>query len=93
VENNALLIQTTARDYERIQQILAKVDVLPTQVMLEAVTAEVTLDDDLKYGLRWFFENGGTKVSVSDLAKGAASAFMGGFSWSYATDNIQVTLN
>ncbi|TGR83306.1 type II secretion system protein GspD [Mesorhizobium sp. M2D.F.Ca.ET.223.01.1.1] len=93
VENNALLIQTTARDYERIQQILAKVDVLPTQVMLEAVIAEVTLDDDLKYGLRWFFENGGTKVSVSDLAKGAASAFMGGFSWSYATDNIQVTLN
>jgi len=93
VENNALLIQTTARDYERIQQILTKVDVLPTQVMLEAVIAEVTLDDDLKYGLRWFFENGGTKVSVSDLAKGAAAAFAGGFSWSYATDNIQVTLN
>ncbi|TPM16320.1 type II secretion system secretin GspD [Mesorhizobium sp. B2-3-5] len=93
IENNALLIQTTARDYERIQQILTKVDVLPTQVMLEAVIAEVTLNDDLKYGLRWFFENGGTKVSLSDVAKGAAAAALPGFNWSYATDNIQVTLN
>ncbi|RWC57348.1 type II secretion system secretin GspD [Mesorhizobium sp.] len=93
VENNALLIQTTARDYERIEQILAKVDVLPTQVMLEAVIAEVTLNDDLKYGLRWFFENGGMNISVSDVAKGVAAAAMPGFNWSYATDNIQVTLN
>ena len=88
-----MLIQTTARDYERIEQILSKVDVLPTQVMLEAVIAEVTLNDDLKYGLRWFFENGGTKISLSDVAKGAAAAALPGFSWSYATDNIQVTLN
>ncbi|UVK46537.1 type II secretion system secretin GspD [Mesorhizobium sp. AR07] len=93
IENNALLIQTTARDYARIEQILAKVDVLPTQVMLEAVIAEVTLNDDLKYGLRWFFENGGMKISLSDVAKGAAAAALPGFNWSYATDNIQVTLN
>lgn len=93
IENNALLIQTTARDYERIEQILSKVDVLPTQVMLEAVIAEVTLNDDLKYGLRWFFENGGMKISLSDVAKGAAAAALPGFNWSYATDNIQVTLN
>ncbi|MER9298052.1 type II secretion system secretin GspD [Mesorhizobium sp. M0621] len=93
VENNALLIQTTARDYERIEQILAKVDVLPTQVMLEAVIAEVTLNDDLKYGLRWFFENGGMNISVTDVAKGVAAAALPGFNWSYATDNIQVTLN
>ncbi|MER9843844.1 type II secretion system secretin GspD [Mesorhizobium australicum] len=94
VENNALLIQTTARDYGRIEHILTKLDVLPTQVMLEAVIAEVTLDDQLKYGLRWFFENGGTKVSLSDVAKGAAAAALPGFNWSYtAMDNIQVTLN
>ncbi|MFC3324697.1 type II secretion system secretin GspD [Mesorhizobium cantuariense] len=93
IENNALLIQTTARDYARIEQILSKVDVLPTQVMLEAVIAEVTLNDDLKYGLRWFFENGGMKISVSDVAKGVAAAALPGFNWSYATDNIQVTLN
>lgn len=73
-DNNALLIQTTAREYHRIEQILAKVDVLPTQVMLEAVIAEVTLNDELKFGLRWFFENNGMKISLSDVASGFAGA-------------------
>lgn len=93
VENNALLIQTTARDYQRIEQILTKVDVLPTQVMLEAVIAEVTLNDELKFGLRWYFENNGMKLSLSDVASGFTGAAFPGFGWSYATDNIQVTLN
>ncbi|MEO5326527.1 type II secretion system secretin GspD [Mesorhizobium sp. CC13] len=93
VENNALLIQTTARTYERIEQILARVDVLPTQVMLEAVIAEVALNDELKFGMRWFFESNGFKVSLSDVASGFTGAAFPGFAWSYATDNIQVTLN
>jgi len=93
VENNALLIQTTARDYQRIEQILSKVDVLPTQVMLEAVIAEVTLNDELKFGLRWYFENKGMKLGLSDVASGFAGAAFPGFAWSYATNNIEVTLN
>ncbi|WP_432288788.1 type II secretion system secretin GspD (plasmid) [Aminobacter sp. BA135] len=93
VENNALLIQTTARSYERIEQILAQLDVLPTQVMLEAVIAEVTLTDELKFGMRWFFENNGFKVSLADVAEGLAGSQIPGFGWSYAADNIQVTLN
>ncbi|MGX5805663.1 type II secretion system secretin GspD [Bradyrhizobium sp. Arg314] len=93
IENNALLIQATARDYQRIEQILSKVDVLPTQVMLEAVIAEVTLNDELKFGLRWYFENNGMKLSLSDVASGFTGAAFPGFAWSYATDNIQVTLN
>ncbi|MFK0693151.1 type II secretion system secretin GspD [Mesorhizobium sp. IMUNJ 23033] len=93
VENNALLIQTTGRDYQRIQQILTKLDVLPTQVMLEAVIAEVTLNDELKFGLRWYFENNGMEISLSDVASGFTGAAFPGFAWSYATDNIQVTLN
>ncbi|TIQ16779.1 MAG: type II secretion system protein GspD [Mesorhizobium sp.] len=93
VENNALLIQTTARDYDRIQHILTKLDVLPTQVMLEAVIAEVTLKDELKFGLRWFFENNGMKISLTDVASGFTGASFPGLGWTYATDNIQVTLN
>lgn len=92
-ENNALLIQTTQRDYRRIEQILERIDVLPTQVMLEAVIAEVTLNDELKFGLRWFFENGGFNVTLSDVASGFTGASFPGFALSYAADNIQVTLN
>jgi general secretion pathway protein D len=92
-ENNALLIQTTARQYERIERLLGQLDVLPTQVLLEAVIAEVTLTDELKFGLRWFFENGDFSVGFSDLAGGAIGAVFPGFGWSYATDDIRVTMN
>ncbi len=93
IENNALLISTTAREYERVQQILRQLDVVPTQVMLEAVIAEVTLNDQLKFGLRWFFENGRFGVGLSDLASGSAAARFPGFAWSYATNDINVTLS
>ncbi|MCR4265781.1 type II secretion system secretin GspD [Nitratireductor sp. ZSWI3] len=93
VENNALLVQTTAREYQRVEGILHQLDVLPTQVLLEAVIAEVTLTDELKFGLRWFFENGNFSVSLSDVASGFVGAAFPGFAWSYATNDVKVTLN
>jgi general secretion pathway protein D len=92
-QNNALIIQTTAREYERVEQILATVDVLPTQVMLEAVIAEVSLKDELRFGMRWYFESKGFDISLSDVASGFTGAAFPGFAWSYATNNVQVTLN
>jgi general secretion pathway protein D len=92
-ENNSLLISTTAREYDHIQMLLKQLDVVPTQVLLEAVIAEVTLTDELKFGLRWFFESGNFGVGLSDLASGAAGPSFPGFAWSYATNDIRVTLN
>ncbi|PWW01522.1 type II secretion system protein D (GspD) [Hoeflea marina] len=92
-ENNALLISTNEREYKRIERILAQLDVLPTQVLLEAVIAEVTLNDELKFGLRWAVESGNFNFNFSDLATGLASASFPGAAFGFATDNIQVTLN
>ncbi|MCB1385660.1 MAG: type II secretion system secretin GspD [Nitratireductor sp.] len=92
-ENNALLISTTAREYRRIEQILVQLDVLPTQVFLEAVIAEVSLNDELKFGVRWFFEHGGFSLRLSDLASGFTGATFPGLGWSFATNDFQVTLN
>ena len=93
VENNALLISTTEREYKRIEQILNQLDVLPTQVLIEAVIAEVTLNDELKFGLRWAIESGNFSLGLSDLATGLAGAAFPGFSWGFATKDVRVTLN
>ena len=93
LENNALLISTTAREYERIEPLLRQLDVVPTQVMIEAVIAEVTLNDELRFGLRWFFENGNFRVGFSDLASGGTGASFPALAWSYATNDLRVTLN
>lgn len=92
-ENNALLISTTPREYERIEQILRKLDIMPTQVFLEAVIAEITLNDELKFGMRWYLENNGNGFGLSDLASGAVTAAFPGFSWTHVSGDVQTALN
>lgn len=56
--NNALLIHAPRRDYEKIRDALRRLDVPPTQILIEASILEVTLTDELSYGLQWAFNNG-----------------------------------
>ncbi|UTW05617.1 type II secretion system secretin GspD (plasmid) [Amphritea atlantica] len=56
-ENNALLILASTGDYEKVVAALNKLDVLPLQVLVEATIIEVTLEDELRFGLQWFFKN------------------------------------
>ncbi|MEO8101074.1 MAG: type II secretion system secretin GspD [Betaproteobacteria bacterium] len=53
-DNNALLILASPADYETIQGALRQLDVARRQVSVEVLVAEVTLSDDLKFGIEWF---------------------------------------
>ncbi|MCF6281951.1 MAG: type II secretion system secretin GspD [Candidatus Polarisedimenticolaceae bacterium] len=57
--NNALLILASSQDYRMVNSALKKLDIVPLQVLIEATIAEVTLTDSLRYGVQWFFKNGG----------------------------------
>jgi general secretion pathway protein D len=56
--NNALLVYASPFEYGKIERILKKLDVIATQVLIEASIVEVTLVDGLQYGLEWMFQNG-----------------------------------
>lgn len=56
---NALIIKATPQDYRVVEQTIKKMDITPKQVLIEALVAEVTLTDDLSFGLEWFFKAGG----------------------------------
>ena len=43
----------------------------PNQVLLEATIAEVRLKDDLKMGVRWFFQAGNHQLKFTDSLAGA----------------------
>ena len=92
-ENNALLLNVTPRQYRQLEPILVRLDRVPTQVLLEALIVEVGLNDDLRFGVRWFLENGSARVSLSDLATGATGAAFPGFAWNLQDSNFEVTLN
>ena len=72
--NNTLLVHASAYEYQKIERILLKLDVVATQVLIEASIVEVTLRDDLEYGLEWAFDNnlggGDTGRGLLDLGGG-----------------------
>lgn len=57
-DNNALLIMATPAEYSVIEAALRKLDLLPKQVMIEVMIAEVQLTGDLSFGVEWYFSHG-----------------------------------
>lgn len=69
-DTNSLLILSTPADYEVIEQAIRKLDVIPRQVLVEVMLAEVILRDDLRLGLEYFINtrnNTSGRLSVGGL--------------------------
>jgi len=54
-DTNSLLILATPADYDVIESAIRKLDVVPRQVLVEVMLAEVKLTDDFQFGIGWFF--------------------------------------
>jgi general secretion pathway protein D len=91
--NNALVITATAQEYRRMRQILEQIDVSPNQVFLEATIAEVTLTDDLKMGVRFFFQAGNHQIQFTEAETAGTAPVFPGFSQFFNTPNVKVVLN
>lgn len=98
-ENNSLMIYATGVQYRTITTALEQLDVTATQVIIEASILEVSLTDELRYGLEWTFKNGlgndydGLGVLAS-AAEGPA-AVVPGFSYTVTNSigDISAVLN
>ncbi|MFQ1699181.1 type II secretion system secretin GspD [Loktanella agnita] len=62
---NTLLIHATPDEYQRVLGILHRLDVPQRQVLVEATIVEVSLNEDLRYGVQYFLENGGGRLGLS----------------------------
>lgn len=92
--NNALLIFATRTEYDLLTKALKKLDRYPRQVLIEAILAEVTLTDDLQYGVQWSFNGSEVSVTNSSAANGAIASAFPGFSVLYSgTSDVKAVLN
>lgn len=95
--NNSLVIEASPHDYRRIRQIIENLDTVPNQVLIEVTIAEVTLNDQLQFGLRWYLSGKQNSYAFSDAATTTGGAALNsvfpGFSYALAASNAQVTLN
>ena len=100
--NNALIIVATAQDYAIVHNVIKQLDVMPLQVLIDATIVEVTLEDGLKYGIKWFIghkdlggegaaSSGGLGAAFTDVATRAAiAAGTGGFGYAFISDSNDV---
>ena len=95
--SNSLVVLATPEGYRQVEAALRRLDILPLQVLIEATLVEVTLNDDLEYGVRWFIETGNSSFTFTDAATDAGAAVLGssfpGFSYVFDTDNLRATVN
>jgi general secretion pathway protein D len=91
--NNALLIMATPTQHRAILATLKELDVVPLQVLIEATIAEVTLNDQLKYGLQWFFNLGNSTITFSQVASGFVNPLFPGFNYLFSSNDARVVLN
>ena len=93
--NNTLVILATRRQYRMISGALRQLDIVPLQVLIEATIAEVTLKDELKFGIQWFLKSNTGKhlITLSEAADGAVASTFPGFSYLLSGGRAQAVLN
>lgn len=64
-DTNTLLVRATPREYRQLLTTLGTMDVVPAQVLINAIIGQVTLTDSTEFGIDW------TRVS-SNAASGPA---------------------
>jgi general secretion pathway protein D len=96
--NNTLLIYARPRIYRMIEESLKKLDVAPLQVLIEATIAEVTLTDDLQFGLQFLLKPGSSggvnnTIGFSNLSTGTVAPAFPGFNAALGFARANVVLN
>jgi general secretion pathway protein D len=92
--NNAVIVYGTPRQYAVVEDALRKLDVLPYQVMIEAAITEVSLTDDLRFGVQWNFQTGDANFALTESTSSTQpTRNVPGFSFFLSGNDITATLN
>ena len=95
--NNSLLVFANGEEYGFIREALEKLDQPVAQVLIEATLAEVTLTDDLRYGVNFqalaSAGSAGLTFTNSNNSGGTPAANFPGFSVSLLGSSITSVLN
>lgn len=61
---NSLIIYGTAQEFQNIKNILKDIDIVPRQVLMDVLVAEVTLTDELEFGVEYEILRRGGDVRI-----------------------------
>ncbi len=75
---NSLIIYGTAQEFQNIKNILKELDIMPRQVLMDVLVAEVTLGDDLTFGVEYEIRRRGGDVRIFDREFGSRGSVLSG---------------
>ena len=102
---NSLVILTSPWYYPVVEETIRKLDVMPKQVLIEVLIAELSHDDETRFGLQWVFRGQGQATVDGEqhnfssqiqnvFTQGGEVSVPLGFSWVLAEANrITAALN
>ena len=62
---NSLLIKASGPEYRIVERAIRQMDRAPTEIAIEATIAEVTLSQELQYGVQFFLQSGKFSLGLS----------------------------
>lgn len=102
---NSLIIKALPVDYAVIKETIQKLDVVPKQVLIEVLIAEVTLSGDTEFGVEWALRGtaasiGGYKgqdraemtFGIGGLGTDLSKSLDKGFSYRFESNQLQAFL-
>ena len=64
--NNAIIIRASNRDYQTVLKVLKTIDIVPRQVLIEVLIAEIGLNKDTEFGIEWYIKQRGINIGGKD---------------------------
>jgi general secretion pathway protein D len=93
-DSNSLLVLATPAEFSVIEAALLRLDAPSRQVLIEASLAEVTLTDELRYGVQWTYNGKKGPITLSDSSSGKVAQSFPGLSFLFTgSTDISAVLN
>ena len=102
---NSLIVRAMPVDYAVIKETIQKLDVVPKQVLIEVLIAEVRMTGDTEFGVEWALRNPNTSLGgykgesrteatygLGGLGTDLSTALNKGFSYRFGSNQLQAFL-
>jgi general secretion pathway protein D len=91
--SNTVIVRATADDWRSIEAALRRLDQVPLQVLIEATIAEVTLNDNLRYGLQFAISGSDGSIGFTNGTSPVPVPTFPGFSYILTSGDVRVVLD
>lgn len=69
---NTLVIKASPQDYLQIKKVIERIDLIPRQVLIQVMVAEVQLNDATQFGIEWWLRSNKGSINGRPISEQAA---------------------